>query len=238
MDIIKLCDLLRTLSSVGIEEVVFEPDPSTEGSTLIRGANKDMNVIVYHSVPYQLTEHPMGVQTVKGLLARVELFDVSVAVLTPSEKNDVVYDLLIKKGKKKASFKCSPPDRLQVPKKVPGDLSITSDIVLEKDYIDHLNNAISAMAFTGSKAERSISLMVVDNKATISIYDGEDDSFSDELEVQFNDTKKFSWDVAPFQRVMRSSEDSQGKARFTISEHGIAVFDLGVLNVLVAPVSR
>ncbi len=235
MEINLLCELLSTLESVGVEEAVFEP---TQDGTLIRGANKDTNVLVYHTIPDDLVTHPTGIQTVRGLLSRIELFDRDGTTITGTEKNGVISDILIKKGRKKASFKCAAPDRLTVPKKVPGDLGITESIILEKDYIDHLNAAISAMAYTGSKAERSISLMVENNVATISIFDGEDDSFSDEIQVDFRNTRKFGWDVAPFQRVMRSSEDKVGHAKFTISEHGIAVFDNAKINVLVAPVSR
>lgn len=237
MDIHLLKTLLEVLTSVGVEEAVFEP---SEEGTLIRGANKDRSVIIYHTIPDSLLECPMGIQSVKGMLSRLELFDSTKSAITTSTHNDLISDLTVKQGRKKASYKCASPSMLAVPKKVPGDLSIVKEIKFEKEYVDYLSQAIAAMSYTGNKQERSISLAVKDNEMELTIFDGEDDSFVDEIKVDdFDDTRKISWDVLPFQRVLKQSLECRGEsASFTISEHGIAVFDLSIINVLVAPISR
>lgn len=236
MDINLFKQLLEVLASVGVEEVVIEP---TDDGTLIRGANKDLNVVVYHTIEASLVEHPLGIQTVKGLLSRIQLFDIAKASINLESSDELVVDFSIKQGRKKASFKCADPRSMAVPKKIPGDLSIENRIEFDRSYVEHLSQAISAMSYTGSKAERSISMGVKDSVAEFSIFDGEDDTFSDEIDLDFPDTSKTSWDVAPFQRVLKQSLDMDGEnAVFTITEFGIAVFDVGIINVLVAPVSR
>ena len=237
MDIHLLKTLLEVLSSVGVEEAVVEP---SEDGTLVRGANKDRSVIIYHTIPDSLLECPMGIQSVKGMLSRLELFDSAKSAITTTTHNDLISDLTVKQGRKKASYKCAEPSALTVPKKVPGDLSIVKEITFDKAYVDYLSQAITAMSYTGSKQERSISISVKGGDLELTIFDGEDDSFVDEMKVDdFEDTKKISWDVQPFQRVLKQSLECRGEsAAFTISEHGIAVFDLSLINVLVAPISR
>jgi hypothetical protein len=237
LDIHLLKTLLEVLSSVGVEEAVVEP---SEDGTLVRGANKDRSVIIYHTIPDSLLECPMGIQSVKGMLSRLELFDSTKSAITTTTHNDLISDLTVKQGRKKASYKCAEPSALTVPKKVPGDLSIVKEITFDKAYVDYLSQAITAMSYTGSKQERSISISVKAGDLELTIFDGEDDSFVDEMKVDdFEDTKKISWDVQPFQRVLKQSLECRGEsAAFTISEHGIAVFDLSLINVLVAPISR
>jgi len=236
MDMTSIKVLLEALTSVGIDEAVLEP---VDGGTLVRGANKDLNVIVYDIVDDTLVEYPLGIQSVRGLLSRLNLFETAKAVIEVEARDGRVVDIMIKQGRKKASYKCAEPSSLSVPKKVPGDLDITNSIVFNSEYVDHVTQAVSAMSFTGSKAERTVSIAVKDNVATFSIFDGEDDTFSDELDVDFPDIRAVSWEVSPFQRVMKQALDSNSKeCRFTITEYGIAVFDLSGINILVAPVSR
>lgn len=236
MDIRVVKTLLEVLASVGIEEAVLE---KVEDGTLVRGANKDTNIIVYHTIPENLVDTVMGIQSVKGLLSRLQLFDVNKAAITLNTANDRIVDLFIKQGKKKASYRCAEASKLTVPKKIPGDLSIVSPIKFDRAYVDHIMHAITAMSYTGSKAERYIGLAVKDKVAEFSIYDGESDTFTDEFAVDFRDIRNTCWDVAPFQRVMKQSlETNNEHAVFTITEHGIVVFDLSFINILVAPVSR
>lgn len=236
MDIRTIKTLLEVLTSVGIEEAVLE---NVEDGTLVRGSNKDMNVVVFHTIPEQLVDSIMGIQSVKGLLSRLQLFDVNKAVITLNTANDRIVDLVIKQGRKKASYRCAEAKQLSVPKKIPGDLTIVDKIEFGREYVDHLMHAITAMSYTGTKAERSISISVKDGVGEFSIFDGENDTFTDEFPVEFPDTQPVSWDVAPFHRVMKQSlEANTENAIFTITEYGIIVFDLSFINVLVAPVAR
>lgn len=237
MDIHLVKNILDVLHSVGIEEAVLEP--AKEG-TLIRGANKDLNVIVFHTIPDVLVEKTLGIQSIRGLLSRLQLFDTTKASIALSDDGNCVVDIVIKQGRKKASYKCASPSNLMIPKKIPGDLNIVNKLVFERAYVDHISQAVTAMSYTGSKSERNVTINVKDNIAEFSIYDGEDDTFTDEVEVDFPDmSKQATWDVAPFQRVLKQSLDANNEnAIFTITEFGIAVFDLSIINVLVAPITR
>jgi len=241
MNLSDIKSVLDTISLVGIEEVVMEP---SEKGTLIRGANKECNIIIYDDLSLQISELPLGIQSVRGLLSRIDLFDETKCELSSKDNKTVITDLLLKQGRKKASFKCAEPSHLTVPSMVPGNLDNGNHFVFSKKYIDDLNQAFAAMAFTGTKNERTVSIEVKDDETTISIYDGESDTFSDVLDVGENMvtlTGKFSWEVAPFQRVLKQAigpnENNIEVASFVVTEHGIAIFEVGGLSIIVAPVS-
>lgn len=234
MKVIK--NILEILDSVGIEEVIFEP---TEEGTRLRGSNKDQNVVVFHEIPDEIVESPMGLQSVKGLLSRINLFDDDKANMDFEVSGDSVANILIKQGRKKASYKCNEPEHIVAPKRIPGEMNMDSPLSFNGDYVDYLGQAFSSMGYTGEKAERSISIGIKDSTMSINVYDGEDDSFNDNIEVESDDVDTASWEVVPFQRVMKQSVlgSTDRTARFTITEHGVAVFDVAGINIIVAPIA-
>jgi len=236
MDTIK--HVLEVLSSVGVEETVFEP--TDDGKTQIRGSNKDRTIIVFDTIDEQIGKHPMGVQSVKGLLSRIQLFDDSKASIEYEDSDDVVTNIKVKQGRKKVSYRCADPSSVIAPKKVPGDMDEEDRIAFDKEYTDYLSQAIASMSYTGDKAERTISISVSDEgTASVSIFDGEDDSFTDEISVEYDKTDKASWEVVPFQRVMKQSVERSDDDQCTlfVTEHGVAVFDVDILKIIVAPVA-
>lgn len=232
----ELQELLSTLASVGIEEAVVE-NPDDQGMSLVRGSNKEGNVIAFHELDATFFDAPMGTQTVKGLLSRIELFDYSKAKVEHTTAGDVVKNLTIKQGRKKASFTCSHPKNLTIPSRVPA-FDMKNKYVLTAEMIEMLNAAIAAMSMTGSKVDRFISIGVKDQVMSVSISDGEDDTFNDEftMDSEVDDSPTFSWDIPSFQRVMRESQKSNGgEAIFNVSKHGIAIFNVGIIDVLLPP---
>lgn len=234
--IIDLKNILDCLDAVGVEEVVIEPSEDSTG-TLVRGADRKRDIVVFDTVEgIILTEYPIGIQSVKGLLSRLSLFDDD-ATIELEDDGEMVMNIKIKKGRKKASYKCAAAEHLSVPKFVPGDLQVEEDksIVLTKEYVSHLSHAIQSMSFTGSN-EQSLSVKVDSHNAVISIYDGEDDSFTDELKnVGLESCDKSSWGVKPFQRVMKCSIEGKDQTAFTVNEHGVAVFTVGLIDVIISP---
>lgn len=234
MDIIEVKELLRVMDKVGISEVVFEP--TDEGKTRLRGANREKNITIFDEVDVSLVDLPMGIQSVKGLLSRVSLFDEDKASMTTKDNGDIITDITIKEGRKKAGFKSAVPKHLAVPDLVPGALESEERITLEESYVKYLSTAITSMSYTGEKKERTISLTSEDGKAEITIYDGEDDSFQDTLEdSEYNLDDVASWEVVPFERVMKASLEETGDATFFVTDHHIAIFDLGIFNVMIVP---
>lgn len=236
-----LKDLLEVLSSVGIEETIIEPH---EGGSLVRGANKDRSVIVFDKIDSQFSDFILAIQSVKALLSRLQLFegeyDKTKLDFDVPEDSDHVYSISMKKGKRKATYQCANPSKLAVPKHVPNDTSDVS-LTFDKDYAGYISQAITSMSYTGEKSNQikhSISLAIDEKVATISIYDGEHDSFTDSFETDCEDITKHYWEVAPFQRVMKKAVDLCGLARFSVTkEHGIAVFDLSVIFIMVSPMA-
>jgi hypothetical protein len=231
-------NILETLSGVGIEELVIEP--IDKNKSRLRGANKERNIIVFDEVDNQLSGLPLGIMSVKAFLSRLELFDPDKASISVTNDSTVINNVAIKEGRKKASYKCADPSHLAVPKKIPGNLESTATITMSKERVDYLSQAITSLSYTGNKAERIVTVSIKDEVMSLSIFDGEDDTFSDEIEcVGAADSPKAAWEVNPFLRVLKKSaeQSEDDTARWHITEHGIAVFVVGTYNIIVAPVA-
>ena len=258
MDIIQLKQILETLNSVGINEMVIEPtEKDGVKNTLIRGSNRDRNVVVYHEIPdLNLTDTVIGIQSVNGLLSRINLFDEAKASIELDVTGAMVGTILVKQGRKKATYRCADPSTLNAPSRIPGELKVSLDnaIMLSKDNVNFLGQAISSMSLTGNKEERNITMQVEDGNLTVKIVDGEDDSFTEVMEgVGGDNTERGVWDVGSFLRVMKKSSETSdiafrriigsdaevedGGVLFSISEFRVAVFAVADLDILVIPVA-
>lgn len=234
--IVELKLILETLSSIGIEEAIIEPN---ENGSLIRAANKDGNIIVHDVIPEAISDFPMGIQSVRGLLSRIDLFDIEKCSAVLDDDSDHIRDIKIKQGRKSATFRFASPRNIQAPKNAP-ETNESDVLTLDKEYVKYLGKAVTAMSFTGDKAERTISLHGTDKGLSVKIFDGEDDSFDEVLEDIQIETNKGVWEVNPFQRVMnRSSEynTTDGSATLVIDELGIAMFDLSYIKVMIVPMA-
>lgn len=241
MDISALKVILDTLNSVGITQVIIEP--LDEGGTMVRGSNKDRTILVFDKLEDRLVDMPMGIQSVPGLLSRIQLFDEEKASIKLEDNGSIILSATVKQGKKKASFRFVDPtkrDTLPVPARIPGVLKIQENcITLSDDYVKYISAAIMAMSYTGNKADRTLSLSKGSDGVTINVSDGEDDDFTDTLEntIDFELDSTVNYEISSFERLIKVSRDFNVKkeSRFTINEHQVAIFDLGVLNVLAAP---
>lgn len=241
MDIREVKELLTELDSIGIVEVALDP---IEGGTQIRGTSRNRDIVVFYDLlDLHLSDYSIGVGSVKGLLSRMQLFDEDKAKveILPSRGDEVVVGSLnIKQGRKKATYRCSHHSTLLIPKKLPCDVTLNNPIRFDKTYVEYLKNAISSMSHTGDKAERIISVEVESGDVTLTIFDGEDDSFVDVTEKTGTGTVSASrWDVAPFQKLLNQSlfTSLDEHATFGIEpESGIAVFKLAFFDALVPPV--
>jgi len=214
MDIIATKELLQELSDIGINECVIEP---VDEGTRVRGSNKDRNTIVFKTLEMELVETPIGIQSVRGLLSRINLFESDKAKITTKDNGEHTQAVTIKQGRRSATFRCAAPENLAVPKVVP-DCGITDEnrIIFNADYVGFINDAVSAMSYTGNNAERSISAKVENNEIVVNC--------------------RGVWEIGPFSKLMKlSSHYVDGDAEFSISEHGVAVFRIGVLDALVPP---
>jgi hypothetical protein len=185
-----------------------------------------------------VTDAPMGIHSVRGLLSRLNLFDIEKSTAGFTENNGMIKDVVIKQGRRKASFRFAKPTNISAPKAAPA--SIQSDaITFESDYVKNLGKAIAAMAFTGNKEERTISVHGDGGYLRIVISDGEDDSFNEEIEDVNIETERGVWEVLPFQTVMNKAAgvSPDGKSVFTIDQHGIANFDLVLFSAMILPMA-
>lgn len=235
MVISELKMILETIQSVGVDEAIIEPVDGGDGSR-IRAANKNGNVIIFDEIPEIFSEYPMGIQSVGGLLSRITLFDDSKASAELTDDGTIVTDILIKQGRKKATFRFASPDNIYAPPVVPE--TTESDVIeFSKDYVQYLGKAITAMSFTGKKENRTVAIQGTGSGLSVSISDGDVDAFDEVVEDIKTETTRGIWEVGPFQRVLKEASEHDGVARFTIDNYGIGTFDLGVIRVMVVPMA-
>lgn len=238
MNIEQTRELLDILMSVGIEEVVVEPH---EDKTRIRGTNKDQSIIIFYvSDQYTAPDFPLGIQSVRALNSRVALFDDTATIkIEPNRTETQINCLNFKQGRRSVSYRCGNVGDLNPPTRIPGDMALDPDdsIILTKEYVEYLSNVISSISQTGQKGAQTVSIGIADGVATITVYDGEDDSFVDQIDAEGLEDKAIaSWEMAAFQRVMKQSLGKETETCVTIAERGVAVFPVGNLNILVRPI--
>lgn len=235
--IIELKTILEALNSVGIEEVIIEPNDDNESSR-VRAVSKDSSVVVCDDIPIVFVEYPMGIESVRGLLSRLNLFDTDKASITMTDGNDVIQDITIKMGRKKASFRCCHPKHISAPSEAPD--STKSDVItFNKEYVTYLGKAVAAMSFTGEKDKRTIALHAEDGTMSVKISDGQYDSFNEVIEDVEVETEHGVWEVSPFQRVMNKAVEysETDEANFTIDDFGVATFSLGYFEAMIVPMA-
>lgn len=235
MDIKDLKPVLAELSSVGITEVVIEP---ADSGSLLRGSNADRSLLIFFTVPMNIATKPLGVKNVNALLSRINLFDEEKASIEPVDSSEGNIGILnFKQGRKKASYRCHAPSQIQAPRSMPSDVQIndSNSITLSKEWVDQLNGAISSMSYTGEKDKRTVSIKGDGSSIEVTIFDGSDDSFVDEVEIAGIECRGL-FDVAPFSKLMKASAtNNDGSAIFSISSNGIGLFRVNLLDVVVHP---
>lgn len=225
--------ILEGIQSVGVDEAIIEP---FEDGSRIRAANKDGNIVIFDKIPETFSDVPMAIQSVGGLLSRINLFDENKASADLELGDECVTDILIKQGRKKATFRFAAPRNIYAPPKVPE--SDESDVVeFDKEYVQYLTKAIAAMSHTGNKENRTISFHGEESGFSVTISDGDVDAFDEIVDTINVETTRGCWEVVPFQRVMKQSTEHDGISRFTINNFGICTFDLGLFRVMVAPMA-
>lgn len=240
MDIQLVTKILQTLDSVGIEEAIFEPDPDSQG-TKIRGANKSGTIIVYDVIDTEVSSLPMGVQSIRGLLSRIRLFDLEKVSIELKDNGSEIHDMMIKQGRKKASFSFVEPSKIRAPKFVPTD-GLVEGIEFTEEYATYLNNAMSSMGYTGTKDSQTVSMSCDESVLEVMIHDGEFDSFVDHVEsaTEIEDFTKGYWEVAPFKTVMTQSVKHSETKTALMSVNPVskvAKFSLGDISVMIAPMA-
>lgn len=238
MDIKSFFALLEHLTSVGVSRVVLTPDPENN-LTAVQGSDDGANVIVFDNISEMYSDAQMCIQNTNALLSRLKLFDLEKASIefVKHKSNESILQVTIKQGRRSATYRCASRAAVYVPSRIP-DLNISGNpVVLEADYVDYLSKAISAITMTGSNKDRRVS-MANNGIVSISVDDGEHDSFHDQINVEgVNEFDPSSWNVSAFQKVMKytSSVGENKASSFWVTEHGIMVFDSSPVAFMIAP---
>ena len=236
--ITEMKNLLTCLNSVGIETVVLEND---NDNAKVRGVDPSGSIVVFDTVDIDaFSEYPMAIQSVNALLSRLNLFS-NDSKLKLGNDGECVTDITITEKRKKVTYRCSDPNNPGLPSKSIDDLSIRDDnsITMTSSQVEELVKAIQSISQTGTKENQTISFSVTDHSASVSVFDGESDSYNDVVEnVGMEKCDKVSWDVKSFNKVMRRSADGRDTLVFGISKYGTATFNIGdMVDVVVVPFS-
>lgn len=240
MDIRKFKDILEVLQNVGVEEVIFEP--TDDNGTLIRGSDRHKRIVVFDEIEEELVTAGLGIQSVRGLISRLSLVDLDKASVSMETRetgeHEYVVNFVVKQGRKKASYKCANPygKVLAVPSIIP-NLEAISEINFSAEYTAYILQALQSLSITGDKEQRYMQLEGVDGVVNIEIFDGEDDSFDDNVEdIATEDFPRSKWEIDALQRMIKVNTEN-GKTGFVlgITETGIAAFDMGMITVLIVP---
>lgn len=233
--------ILEELIAVGVNEVAFEPTTDNK-STLIRGASSDHNIIVYDTYPDLLVPSVLGIQNVRAFYSRISLFDLEKASVNfeKSSKSDKIVCVEIKQGRRKVTYKPAQPATLSIPKAMPTMTFVGNEVVFAEDAVDSMMNIFQSMSMTGKKEEQHVAISVESGELELSFSDGESDSFVDKFDVEGEDIPRSYWNMDPFKRVIKQAAERtvNKSAKLSITEHGIAVFDMIPISVMVAPLAK
>lgn len=234
----KLESVLQSLADVGIEDIVFTP--VDDHSCIVRGANAEQIAVVYHTISMQLFDHEVAIQGANSFLSRLRLFDLDKVKLEYETRDDYISLVRFSQGRRKTSIRMGNPKHMYAPSRVPGLDNLTNHIVLTKVVIDKLLREIASVGLTGKKDEQHITISVTDGELTYSLYNGEDDRFSDKIECDgVSDFTPLVWDMKNFTRVLRKSIDKGGESiTISLTPMGAMVFPMGVVNVVTAPIRQ
>lgn len=237
MEINELKLLLEDLQSVGIQSAIFEPN---NGVTRVRGTDKDHNIVVFCDTEFYLSDSTIAINDIRSLLSRVRLFDDNKTKIEELSTDDVMDVLTFKEGRKKTTYQCSDVAGIKVPTQIPEVVEFKDENIIKLDdkYVTYFNNAISSISQTVSVSPSHVSIEVKNHEATISVSDGETDSFSDVIEdVGVKEVLRSSWEAVPFSKVMRQAGvEGQDYAQLVVTkQYGFAVFKVGFVEVIVTP---
>lgn len=182
----------------------------------------------------------MGIHSVRGLLSRLELFDLDKASVSMSDDGDTVNELIIKEGRKRVSYRFSSPSRILAPTTLP-ETGWIVPLSLEAEYVRYLSKVMGSISMTGNKTEQTVSIRALDGSQDVelSIFDGESDSFNETIEIDHDQEASGVWEVAPFQRVLTRSLAANGDGPVTIEldSYRVVTFNLGILDAKVVPMA-
>lgn len=241
MNIVYFKELLEVLSSVGIDTCRIMPiEHEGQPANIMQAMDSRGNVIVYDVLGELVTEKAMGIQSVRGLLSRINLFDIEKVSVTikVNERHDIAEEINMKEGRRKASFRFSRPQAIVAVGEM-DEFDRSPLIEFKKEYVDYLKKAISSIMMTGDKEHSYIALEAKDDELTMKVYDGENDSFVETLTIDGLGTiDKCQWEVDSFTRVLKTAlQGDESTVVFEVTEMGAAVFDMEVFEVMVAPIA-
>ena len=236
MDLLKTKEILEVLDGVDIAECAIYAE---DGKNKIRAVNTDQTTIVFTEVD-QFIDDNIGLLSVKGLLSRLNLFDLEKAGVTfkTNEKNgsSFIEQMTIKEGRRRSSVRATSPKSIDAPTQYPQTEKVFN-AYLSKSYVNFINKMKSSIAFMPSNSSDDIKLTMTVEKgsetANLKIVGGTSDDFSDEIECDGNenmqsDTFVATWTIDSLMRVLKRAAMGLDDED-TIS---VEVNDVGVLEVV------
>lgn len=233
----ELSNVLQIMDSVGVEYAEFTP--MEEGGTIVAGRSSSRPIYLLDSVSSDLVPNKVRIRSIKNVLSRIRLFDLTRASVQFVNNNDgsLVHHMEMKEGRRKIKTTFEEND-LRIPKVSTNKTNEDSAIILEKEYAEYLTNVMSSISMTGEKEKQFISIGTKDGVTSIEINDGSKDSFVEQIESDSTDTPTTGrWELITVQKVLKEAvkQNEDGVAVINISERGMLHCDVAGFNVMITP---
>ena len=233
MNIERLHSIIDTLNVVGINQCILE---RKEDSVFIRGEgmsktlqNEDVpSIAVLSETSRDVIDNTMAVSRVQVFLNRMNLFKLENTKVNTSDSEKFTKSMVMKEGRRKASFTFSDPKTLEVPSGKFQD-EVKNQIVLTKEYIADL-----AKANTAFKPEY-FTLSGINKEIHIELNDGMSDSFTDIIGTNQTGEWNASWRMDSVMKLLRQAIKETDEVELAISNMNVIYIELNGIMFMVLP---
>jgi hypothetical protein len=240
MDLLRFKHVLEILKGLGAAECGIETDE--ENRTVVRAISGDGNCIgVYCDIEH--LGHPynagIGIQSIAGVLSRVDLFsDLEKVKVDFGIRDDFVYSIGLKHGRRKAEIRTTSVTSCSVPVKIP-EFDPAISLELTQEFVQHLHKAHQSVKNSLSDNDCTLTLRGSNGEDfEIEIQKGKHDTVVEPVQVTFTNNPYTGETVFPsesFMRVLKQasmwSEDKSAIVQIDCEGH--ATVQVGELSVIV-----
>lgn len=241
MDIQRFKQVLEILKGLGAVECGIET--TEEGTTLVRAVSGDGATIGIYSAIEHLgnpTKHSIGIQSIQGVLSRLELFsDLDKTKIDFQTKDDWVSSITLKQGRRKAEIRTTSVNNCKLPKKLP-DFDKVVSAEMPNDFVQMLTKAHQSVknAIGDTDSIFTIRSVSAEGDYEIEIQKGTHDKFVEPIQVQFVENAFEGETIFAAESILRtlkqaSNWSEEKSAIILIDDNGHATIQVGELSVMV-----
>lgn len=224
MNLGRIKEVLTTINSIGIDEVVFEKDDNV----VVRGMDKDNTVVVISQVDNDLVEKSMGVNRIPTFISRLNLFNLDESKITVDFREDSIRSVNVSEKRKKVGINLPTPGQLKAPH-FNHKIDIKCRIKLTKEEIETISNAVTAISpeFITMKGDGS--------DIVLELKDANNDVYNDVIGENGSGDWINNWSVKSFVRLLKQSKKNTEEVILGVDAHGLLYFPADGMDFILLP---